>query len=111
MTCLFCDENDCELFTCETCISHVCYSCRSRCSTCMETICPDCDNEEGICKYCLERSEEQIEEKSNDSLSNKIYEMGEQIHNLQLDINLIESKIDEIIKYSKNVEDDNESNK
>lgn len=56
MSCSFCNENDCE-FTCETCITGICYPCRSRCDKCMETICPDCDTEGGLCNNCLEDSD------------------------------------------------------
>lgn len=66
MSCDFCDVEDSDFTSCQTCFAGVCYSCRSRCSTCMETICPDCDVNEndGICNECLE--EEKENEKSND---------------------------------------------
>lgn len=65
MSCDFCDEDNISDYTCcQTCFSHVCYSCRSRCSTCMETICPDCEENDGICNSCLNKSSE---EESSDS--------------------------------------------
>ena len=67
MSCEFCDAEDTDFTTCETCLSGVCFGCRSRCSTCMESICPDCDvNEDGLCKSCLEKKDDENDTDDSD---------------------------------------------
>jgi len=67
MSCDFCDEEDTDFTKCQTCFSGVCYGCRTRCSKCMDTICPDCDvDEDGICNYCLETTENEEDDDEND---------------------------------------------
>lgn len=54
--CDFCEDNEIE-FSCQTCSSRICYSCRSRCDNCMETICPDCETDDYLCESCLDKND------------------------------------------------------
>lgn len=68
MSCDFCDVEDSDFTSCQTCFSGVCFSCRSRCSTCMDTICPDCDivENDGFCKSCLTNENKSTSEDEDD---------------------------------------------